>query len=389
MRKTNVLLSFLIGWLALGLSGQSLSAGQPPKRGSSALPQRGSSGPRIQLAILLDTSGSMDGLIDQAKSRLWKIVNELATARKSGQVPQLQVALYEYGQDSLPAAGGYLRRIVPLTTDLDRISEELFKLRTNGGQEFCGQVIREAVTGLQWSRNKDDLKLIFIAGNEPFTQGAVDYRNSCREAIGQGIIVNTVFCGNYHEGLRTDWKAGADLADGQYLAIDADHTPPPIHAPQDEEIARLSREMNQTYVAYGSEGASGKARQKEQDKNAAQLSSEVAAQRAAAKAAPQYSNSAWDLVDAKKGGMVKLEEMKDEELPQEMKGMSIKERNEYVAAMQGKREALQKKIAGLHAEREHFVTEKMKNQAAMNTLDSAIIGALRRQAAAKNFIIKQ
>ncbi len=288
-----------------------------------------------------------------------------------------------------PLSGGYLRCIVPLSTDLDRISEELFKLRTNGGQEYCGQVIREAVSGLQWSRSRDDLKLIFIAGNEPFTQGSVDYKISCREAIGQGIIVNTVFCGNYQEGLRTEWKAGADLADGQYLAIDADHTPPPIAAPQDIEIARLSREMNRTYVAYGREGASGKERQKEQDRNAAALSGEVAAQRAAAKAAPQYSNSAWDLVDAKKGGQVKLEEMKDEELPQEMRGMSAQERNEYVAAMQGKREELQKKIAALHAARERFVAEQTKNQTATNTLDSAIIGALRRQAAAKNFIIKK
>ena len=345
--------------------------------------------PKIQLAILLDTSGSMDGLIGQAKSRLWKIVNELATANKGGQAPQLQVALYEYGQDSLSAASGYLRRIVPLSSDLDRISEELFKLQTNGGQEYCGQVIREAVAGLQWSQNPGDLKLIFIAGNEPFSQGAVDYKNSCREAIRAGIIVNTIFCGNYQEGLQTDWKAGADLADGQYLAIDADQTPPPVAAPQDIEIARLNQELNGTYLAFGSNGASGKERQKEQDKNAALLSGEVAAQRAAAKAAPQYSNSTWDLVDAKKGGTVKLEEIKDEELPAEMKGMSLKERHEYVAAMQVKRDALQKKIAGLSQERERFVEKEQKNQAQANSLDSAIINALRRQAAAKNFIIKK
>ena len=99
-------------------------------------------------------------------------------------------------------------------------------------------------------------------------------------------------------------------------------TPPLIQAPQDKEIARLSQELNQTYLAYGKDGASGKARQKEQDMNAATLSSEVAVQRAAAKAAPQYSNPAWDLVDAKKAGQVKLEEMSEAELPQEMKGMS-------------------------------------------------------------------
>ena len=345
--------------------------------------------PQIQLAILLDTSGSMDGLIGQAKSRLWKIVNELAAAKKDGLTPQLQVALYEYGQDSLPAANGYLRQIVPLTNDLDRISEELFKLQTNGGQEYCGQVIQKAVNGLLWNIQKDSLKLIFIAGNEPFTQGSIDYKNSCREAIARGVIINTIFCGNYQEGLQTDWKAGADLADGQYLSIDANQVLPVIQAPQDEEIARLSRELNQTYLGYGKDGSGGKARQKEQDMNAAALSGEVAAQRAAAKASPQYSNSAWDLLDAKKSGQVKLEEMTEADLPQEMKGMSAQKRNHYVEALQGKREALQKKIAGLHTERERFVEVKLKNQTATSSLDAAIIGALRQQAALKNFVIKK
>jgi len=370
MKKMSMLFLLLAVSLAAGLRGKELPAAP---------------GPRVQMAILLDTSGSMDGLIDQARSRIWKIVSELAKARKHGQAPRLQVALYEYGQNGIPAAQGYLRLIVPLSTDLDRISEELFRLTTNGGDEYCGRVIRSAVRELEWSGRHDDLKLIVIAGNEPFTQGTTDYRDSCREAIARGIVVNTIFCGSYQEGLGTAWKAGADLADGQYVAIDADNAPPPVSAPQDDEIARLSRELNGTYIAYGKDGGAGKKRQEEQDRNAAALNGEVAAQRAAAKAAPQYSNSTWDLVDAKKAGQVKLEEMGESELPREMKGMSAKERNEYVAALQGRREALQKKIARLHDERERFVQDKLKNQASANTLDAAIIGALRRQAAAKSF----
>jgi hypothetical protein len=379
MKKQSVLLLLLTVLFSAGLQGKPLPApaGRSPLRGSAAA--------RIQLAILLDTSGSMDGLIDQARSRLWKIVNELATARMNGRAPRLQVALYEYGQDAIPSAAGYMRRIVPMSDDLDRISEELFKLKTNGGEEYCGQAIQSAVRGLEWGGGNNDLKMIVIAGNEPFTQGRTDYRDSCREAIGRGIIVNTIFCGNYQEGLQSGWKAGADLADGRYLAIDADRTPPPIAAPQDEEIARLSGEMNRTYIAYGREGAVGKARQKDQDLNAAGVSGEVMAQRAAAKSAPQYSNPAWDLVDAKKAGAVKLEEMAEAELPQEMKGMSARERNDYVAALQARREALQKKIARLHEERERFVRDKRQDQAAAGTLDAAIIQALRDQATEKNF----
>ncbi len=357
---------------ALGLQAKTLPAPATPAAG-------------IQLAILLDTSGSMDGLIDQARSRIWKIVNELATARRNGRAPRLQVALYEYGQSSIPAVQGYLRRVVPLSGDLDRVSEELFRLRTNGGEEYCGRVIQAAVDGLEWSGGPHDLKMIVIAGNEPFTQGPRDYRTACREAIGRGIVVNTIFCGSYQEGLGSGWKAGADLADGQYVAIDADHTPPPVSAPQDDEIARLGRKLNRTYVAYGREGGSGKKRQEEQDMNAASVSAEIAVQRVAAKAAPQYSNSAWDLVDAHKAGAVKLEELREDELPAEMKGMSAGARLGYVDAMRMQREILQKRIAALHAERERFVQDNMKKQAGAGTLDEAILGALRRQAEKKGF----
>lgn len=353
--------------------------------GAKTFPDPATPAPGIQLAILLDTSGSMDGLIDQARSRIWKIVNELATARKNGRTPRLQVALYEYGQSSIPAAQGYLRRIVPLSGDLDRVSEELFKLRTNGGDEYCGQVIRAATSGLDWSPGNGDLKMIVIAGNEPFTQGGVDYRDSCREAIGRGIVVNTIFCGPSSEGVRTGWKEGADLADGQYAAIDADNAPPPVSAPQDAEIARLGRELNGTYIAYGRAGASGKKRQEEQDELAAGVGGMVMAERAAAKAAPQYSNSSWDLVDAKKAGQLKLETMSDDELPREMKGMALKERHEFVAAMQAKRDALHKKIAALNAERQRFVKDKLKERTAAGSLDEAILRSLRAQAITKGF----
>src|SRR5213594_295826 len=110
-----------------------------------------SSAPLVQIAILLDTSGSMQGLIEQAKGQLWKIVNEFINAKQNGKQPELEVALFEYGKDTLPASTGYIRLIAPLTNDLDRISEELFKLQTSGGDEYCGWVIKEAVERLAWS----------------------------------------------------------------------------------------------------------------------------------------------------------------------------------------------------------------------------------------------
>lgn len=339
----------------------------------------------VQMAILLDTSGSMEGLIEQAKTQLWKIVNEMALAKKGNESPRLEVALYEYGKDSIPASEGYLRMIAPLSEDLDRISEELFKLTTNGGSEYCGKVIQSAANGLNWSKSNDDFKVIFIAGNEPFTQGEVDYKVACKGAISKGIIVNTIHCGDYQTGVSTSWKDGADLADGKYMNIDQNLKIVQIPAPQDQKIIELGNELNTTYVAYGSGGSARKERQAKQDKNAASVSAEVMVQRAAAKSTAQYSNVAWDLVDAEKEGKIKIEDIKDEDLPAEMKKMNKQERKDYIEKLKKKRTEIQGKIQQLKQERDKYVAGKQKEMTGDKTLDAAMLEAIRDQAEQKNY----
>ena len=339
----------------------------------------------IQLAILLDTSNSMDGLIDQAKSQLWKIVNELALAKKDGESPDLEVSLYEYGKSSLDQGEGYLRMILPLTKDLDGVSEELFKLTTNGGDEYCGTVIKAAAEGLKWSKHNDVLKVIYIAGNEPFTQGNVDYRNSCKNSISKGIIVNTIFCGNHQEGINTNWKNGADLADGKYMSINQDQQIVQIDAPQDDEIIKLSQELNNTYIGYGLEGAKKKERQAAQDMNAIGMSAGSMVQRSVAKSSKQYNNASWDLVDAVSEEEVDLDELEDAQLPQELKGKSKEEISKYIYEMKDKRIQIQKKITKLNQDRNKYIAEKKKENAGEQTLDEAIINSIREQAKTRKF----
>lgn len=339
----------------------------------------------IQLAILLDTSGSMDGLIDQAKSQLWKIVNELATTKKNGKPVDLHVALYEYGKQSIPADEGYMRNIVPFTQDLDKISDELFKLQTNGGEEYCGKVILNAVENLQWNKSNDNLKIIFIAGNEPFTQGSVDYKEACKKAVSKGIIVNTIFCGNYQEGVQTMWKDGADLADGKYMNIDHNAELVHIDAPQDAEIIKLGQELNKTYIAFGTAGRDKKQLQAEQDANSMSLSPGVMVERSVTKSGAQYKNSQWDLVDAKKEGTLKIEEIKTEDLPDEMKKMSVQERKAYIDKMEKDRTRLQTRINKLNNERSKYVAQKMLENKQDNTLDAVMIKTIREQATKKNY----
>ncbi len=342
--------------------------------------------PIVQMAILLDTSGSMSGLIDQARGELWAIVNEFIYARKNGDAPEVQVALFEYGKSSVPSEDGFVRLIVPFTTDLDKVSEELFALTTNGGDEYCGWVIKDAVEKLKWSERAEDLKVIFIAGNEPFTQGKVAYRESCKAAIEKGIIVNTIHCGSESEGINGQWRDGAVLADGRFLNIDHNREIVHIAAPQDQQITALNSRLNETYIAYGEKGLELSERQQEQDKNASVLSAEAGVQRAVAKASGNYVNAGWDLVDAVNNNKLKVEELKDKELPENMQTMSKAERSEYVEQQSKKRAEIQEQIQKLNAERKKYVAAEMKKlQKEGDTLGSAVIETIREQAKGKSF----
>ena len=343
----------------------------------------------IQIAILIDTSNSMDGLIEQTKSQLWTIVNELALARYEQEQPTLEIALYEFGNDGIPAEEGHIRKVCDLTTDLDKISEELFALKTYGGYEYCGQVIDQAVTELQWSKSNDDLKMIFIAGNEEFTQGSIAYDKACKNAISKGIIVNTIFCGALQEGINTKWKDGADLADGEYMNIDQNQQTVYIESPYDDEIVVLNTKLNSTYIAYGMEGEEMQERQKKQDDNAQGYGQVNTVNRAVSKSSKNYNNSHWDLVDASDEEDFDMEKIEEEQLPEEMKEMNSEERTEYIAIKSEQRQQIQDSIQIFNDKRKTFVAEKRKEMAAENNLDDVMIKAIRQQAEDRNYIFEE
>jgi hypothetical protein len=343
--------------------------------------------PKIQVALLLDTSNSMDGLIEQAKSQLWKIVNELASAKKDGQVPKVEIALYEYGKASLPQASGYMRPVLSFTSDLDKVSEELFRLTTNGGEEYCGMVIGRATSELGWSDDDKDMKLIFIAGNEPFTQGSVDYHRTVAAAKRKGIVVNTIFCGPEAEGANTGWRVGAILAGGRFMSIDQDRAIVTVDAPQDGEIAALGAKINETYIPYGALGDSSYQRQSAQDQNAAQVRQGAMINRSVSKASAAYDNSGWDLVDAIRGNRANVETVSPNDLPAPMRNMSVKERAAYVETKMKERDAIQKRIQTLNEERNAFVASELKKrgQSDATTLDKAMIRAIDEEATSRGF----
>ncbi|MDC6367297.1 MULTISPECIES: vWA domain-containing protein [Flavobacteriaceae] len=338
----------------------------------------------VKIALLLDTSNSMDGLINQAKAQLWDIVNEFTYAKCGNDArPSLQISLYEYGNDNLSSNEGYIRQVIGFSSDLDEISEKLFSLTTNGGEEYCGQVIHTSLKQLDWGKNADDLKMIFIAGNEPFTQGKLNYKDAATNAKEKDVIVNTIFCGNYQQGISTMWKSGAVLTGGEYMAIDHNRQVVHIDTPYDDVIIKLNSKLNNTYISYGSLGKQKKMLQSVQDSNAADMEAAVAVKRSVSKSSRLYKNSQWDLVDAIEEDEVVLSELEEQDLPEGLKGKSEEEIKEFVEEKKIEREKIQDQIKELNAKREAYIAKNQKDE--KGELENALLNAIKTQASKKNY----
>jgi von Willebrand factor type A domain len=347
-------------------------------------------GQTIMIALLLDTSNSMDGLIDQAKSQLWKIVNEVAAAKSGdGKQPNIKIALYEYGNDGLVSTEGHIRQVSALTEDLDVISEKLFSLTTNGGNEFCGQVINTSLNQLAWSASKADLKMIFIAGNEPFTQGSVSYEIACGAAKEKGVVVNTIYCGDISDDLTVSWKRGAELTGGAFMSIEQNSKTVYVPTPYDDQIATLNDKLNATYVYYGATGESRKEQQLLQDKNAASYGMANVAERSFCKSSHAYKNSSWDLVDAAKDNEKVITETKSADLPDEMRTMTIAERKAYIKQKSEKRTKIQGEIQSLNTKRQEYIFTNTPQSSRDKMLDASMMKAIKEQGRAKNLKWKE
>lgn len=339
--------------------------------------------PEIKVALLLDTSNSMDGLIDQAKAQLWKIVNALSYAKCEDENPNLKIAVYEYGNDNLNADEGYLRQVLNFSDDLDEISKSLFSLTTRGGNEYCGKVIQTALTQLNWGNNTKDLNLIFIAGNEAYTQGNVSYKEASKLAHKNEVSVNTIFCGDYDQGISGYWKDGADLTHGNYMAIDQNVATVHVASPYDDRIIELNKKLNKTYVAFGSQGRQKKEMQADQDANAMGYNKANAVSRTVSKSSRLYKNSSWDLVDAEKEESFSYDDLDKNKLPKELKGKSKSEIKSYITKKSKERDTFQNAITELNNKRKEFIIKITSDT--NNGLENAMIKAIKIQAKKKNY----
>jgi hypothetical protein len=351
------------------------------------------SAPKIQAAILLDVSNSMDGLIEQAKAQLWNMVNTMGKAQCNGAAPQIEIALYEYGRTTNDSKKGYVKRINGFISDLDSLSQNLFSLSTDGGDEYCGHVIYSSLNELQWDATPENYKVIFIAGNEDFLQGDVIYTRACNQAKQKGVIVNTVYCGDKMQGIREHWNLNAQCGDGSFTNINQNLREEEIPTPYDSLLYTLNDQLNATYITYGSQGYTYKTKQGAMDVANAGLSKSAGLKRIKAKGnAAVYNNAQWDLIDAKtKNGDAFLIHLDKKTLPDSLKNKTTAELTQYIDVKSKERALVQKQIATLTNQREVYITaEKAKKSGDKNepTLETEVEKIIKMQAKKYNMVIQ-
>ncbi len=348
---------------------------------------------KIQAAILLDVSNSMDGLIEQAKAQLWNMVSVMGKTKCNGTTPQIEIALYEYGRDDNDQQKGYIKQISPFTADLDKLSQHLFGLTTHGGQEYCGHVIHTSLDELNWDQSSGSYKVIFISGNEDFLQGNITYTQACAEANKKGVIVNTIYCGDRLQGIKEHWNLLGECGNGSFTNINSDAKPEDIPTPYDSTLITLNNKLNSTYVYYGYEGRNKKELQGKMDKENSAVNTYVGVNRVVAKASPKtYNNSGWDLVDAKAEDKTIVEKIDRKTLPDSLRNKSNQQLEAVIDQKANERAAIQRQIQDVSKKREVFISEEKVRRAKTNnkpqTLESEVEKIIREQAKRYNMKIE-
>lgn len=339
--------------------------------------------PRIDVVFVLDTTGSMGGLIEGAKAKIWSIANQMISAKPT---PRLRIGLVGYrdrGDD-------YVTKRFDLSDDIDAIYGHLQGFQAGGGNdtpESVNQALHEAVHQMSWSPGRDALKIIFLVGDAPPHMDYPDdvkYPVTLQAAVRKDLIVNTVQCGGI--GATTPvWKEMASLAEGSYVAIGQTGDMRVVSTPMDDELSRLNREIGMTIVAYGSERERGAVMAKQAVAEAAPAA--ASADRLAYNAATsKVVQGGGDLVDDLNEGRAKLSELKKDELPAELKGKTPEQQKAYLAQQEAKRKQLQAQVAELVKKRQAYVDAEMKKAVAEgkgSAFDVEVARTLKEQAKRK------
>jgi uncharacterized protein YegL len=338
--------------------------------------------PRIEVAFVLDTTGSMSGLIEGAKQKIWSVANQMADGQPK---PEIRIGLIGYRD----RGDEYVTKRFDLTDDIDSIYAKLFALTADGGgdtPESVNRALHEAITKFQWSDSQNVYKVVFLVGDAPphmDYQDDVQYPEVTRLATAKGIVVNTIQCGNMG-GTTAIWQEIAKAGSGAFAAIAQGGGMVAIATPMDDALASLNRDLAATAIAYGSDEDKRELARKLE--GAAAAPSSVVAERLSylKKSGGRLNSGRSDLADAVKQGLVKVGELSGKLLSAEMQAMEPAEREAFVQQKIEEREAIQDRIDALTKDRDVHVraeTERLRKSGKADGFDGKVLETIRSQAA--------
>ena len=370
-----------IGLLPIILSASAMLGLWQPLFAKTAPPPQ--SKPRIEVCFVLDTTGSMGGLIEGAKQKIWSIANEMISAQPT---PELKLGLIGYRD----RGDEYVVKSFSLTDDIDAIYGHLREFQAGGGgdaPESVNEALAEAIHKMPWSSDSKVLKIIFLVGDAP---PHMDYPNGpkypdlCREAAKKDLIINTIQCGEMAE-TKPIWQEIAKMSEGSYVGISQSGNVAVISTPMDKELSRLNERIGATLIPYGD----------------SKLQAEVHAKYAMAASAPvaamadrlTYNSKTGkavqgrgELVDALNDKTVKLDEIDQKQLPAELQKLDRSELQKRIAKTRDERADLQKQIVEVSKKREAYIQSENKRLAAEgkgDAFDQKVTETLHAQAAKK------
>jgi hypothetical protein len=277
-------------------------------------------------------------------------------------------------------------------SDLDSLSQNLFSLKTNGGEEYCGQAIYSSINELQWDASSESYKVIFIAGNEDFLQGNVQYTKACVAAKEKGVIVNTIYCGDKMQGIREHWNLAGQCGNGSYTNINQNAREQEIPTPYDSVLYALNTKLNGTYIGYGAQAQYFAANQSKVDAMNYSTSKSAGLKRISVKGKKQlYKNAQWDLVDAAKDSVAFLDKLDVKTLPDSLKTKTKEELKAIINQKSIERNFIQEQIVTNSINRDKFIAaEKTKLASAHKegTLETEVEKIIKTQAARFKMLIQ-
>jgi Mg-chelatase subunit ChlD len=340
---------------------------------------------RVEVVFVLDTTGSMSGLIHAAKEKIWSIASTLAQAQ---QAPEISIGLVAFRD----RGDAYVTQVVDLNRDLDSMYAKLMDFAAGGGgdgPEAVNEALDAAITRMSWSQDQSTYKVVFLVGDAPphmDYQDDVKYPHVLAAAAAKGIVVNTIQCGNSSDTVAP-WQHIASLGGGRYFTVEQAGSAVAIETPFDARIATLAAELDGTRLYYGSPAQQAAMASKVDA--TARLTEEASVAARARRGAFNVSAAGAanllgerELVDDVASGRVDIAAVPPAELPATVAALPVEERRALVVQAAQQRDELKREIAELAAQRDAYIEAQVDAAGGAGaSLDQQIYEAVREQAA--------